>query len=146
MNDSVDKKGVLKAMFLAILIAFLAIGILAWQYQRIEKERLPALEEKIEKRSTEDVLDKFMQMRIDKNEKGALRYLTEGAVQQRDQAEFSLLDNFESYEILQSEKVDEEKYRYVVKIYEEGMGDFIEVITLIKILDNYYIDSVQIAG
>jgi len=146
MNDSVDKKGVLKAMFLAILIAFLAIGILAWQYQRIEKERLPALEEKIEKRSTEDVLDKFMQMRIDKNEKGTLRYLTEGAVQQRDQAEFSLLDDFESYEILQSEKLDEEKYRYVVKIYEEGMGDFIEVITLIKILDNYYIDSVQIAG
>ena len=88
-----------------------------------------------------------MQMRIDKNEKGAMRYLTEGAVQQKNQAEFSLLDNFENYEVLQSEKLDEEKYRYVVKIiYEQGIDDFVEIITLIKILDKYYIDAVHIAG
>ncbi|MBA7642124.1 hypothetical protein ES703_49810 [subsurface metagenome] len=35
----------------------------------------------------------------------------------------------------------------VVKIiHEQGIDDFVEVITLIKILDKYYIDSVQIAG
>ncbi len=146
MDNSVDKKGVLRAMSLAIFIAFLGIGILGWQYRQLEKEQLPALEEKIEKRSIEDVLDKFMQMRIDKDEARALRYLTEGAVQQKDQGEFNLLESFESYEILQSEKLDGDKYRYVVKIYEEGIGDFIEVIDLIKILDKYYIDSVQIAG
>ena len=35
----------------------------------------------------------------------------------------------------------------MIKIYEEGgISDFVEVINLIKILDRYYINSVQIAG
>lgn len=147
MADQVDKKGILKAMFFALILAFLCIGILGWQYRQIEKEQIPALEEKIEKRSIEDVLDKFMQLRIEENEIGAMRYLTEGAVEQKMQGEFALVDNFTSYQILNSEKINQDKYRYVVKIFEgDGLVDFVEVITLIKILDQYYIDSVEIAG
>ena len=134
-------------MFFALILAFLCIGILGWQYRQIEKEQIPALEEKIEKRSIEDVLDKFMQLRIEENEIGAMRYLTEGAVEQKMQGEFALVDNFTSYQILNSEKINQDKYRYVVKIFEgDGLVDFVEVITLIKILDQYYIDSVEIAG
>ena len=146
-DQTLDKKGVLKAMFFAILIAFLGIGILGWQYRQIEKEQIPALEEKIEKRSVEDVLDRFMQARIEKDEASALRYLTEVSMEQKNQGEFLLIDNFASFEVLKTEKFDQDNYRYIIKIYEEdGIGDFIEVINLIKILDRYYINSVQIAG
>ena len=146
-EQSIDKKGIIKAMSLAILIAFLGIGILGWQYRQLEKEKIPALEEKIEKRSVEDVLDNFMRLRIEKNEAGALRYLTEVSMEQKLQKEFSLIDNFESYEVLKTEKLEQNEYRYIIKAYEEGgISDFVEVIILIKILDKYYINSVQIAG
>jgi len=134
-------------MFLAILIAFLGIGILGWQYRQLEKERIPALEEKIEKRSAEDVLANFMQARIEKNEVVAKRYLTETSMEQKNQGEFLLIDSFENYEVLKTEKLDQDNYRYIIKIYEGGgVGDFVEVINLIKILNRYYINSVQIAG
>ena len=68
-EQSLDKKGVLKAMFLAILIAFLGIGILGWQYRKIEGEKIPAIEEKMEQKSVESFLDRFMEYRIDKNKK-----------------------------------------------------------------------------
>ncbi len=147
MENQVDKKGIIKALFFALLIAFLGIGILGWQYRQIEKEQIPALEEKIEKNLAEDVLESFMQARIEKDEIAAQRYLTEGGVEQHLSGEFSLIDGLENYEILQSEKLTDNNFRYIIKVYEEGgVSDFVEVITLIKILDRYYIDSVQIAG
>jgi len=146
-EQSLDKKGVLKAMFLAILIAFLGIGILGWQYRKIEGEKIPAIEEKMEQKSVESFLDRFMEYRIDKNEKRAGGFLTERAMEQKLQNKFVLIDNFENYEITKSEKLADNNYRFIVKIIsEEGTGDFVEVIVLTKILDKYYIDSVQIAG
>ena len=147
MEDQPDKKGIIKALIFAILLAFLGIGILGWQYQRIEKEQIPALEEKIEKKEVEDALDDFMRLRVEKNEAGAMRYLTEGAVEAKERKEFLLIDNFDSYEVLGSEKLAEDRYRYVVKVYEDrGLSDLVEVIILIKISDQYYVDSVQLAG
>ena len=147
MENQVDKKGIIKALSFALIIAFLCIGILGWQYRKIEKEQIPALEEKIEQKTTETALDKFMDLRIEKNELAAMRYLTERAVEQKNKEEFSLIDEFKSYEVLKIEKTGGEKYRYLVKIYEEGgLSNFIEAITLIKILGQYYIDSVEIAG
>ena len=146
-EQSLDKKGVLKAMFLAILIAFLGIGILGWQYRKIEGEKIPAIEEKMEQKSVESFLDRFMEYRIDKNEKRAGGFLTERAMEQKLQNKFVLIDNFENYEVTKSEKLADNNYRFIVKIIsEEGTGDFVEVIVLTKILDKYYIDSVQIAG
>ena len=134
-------------MFLAILIAFLGIGILGWQYRKIEGEKIPAIEEKMEQKSVESFLDRFMEYRIDKNEKRAGGFLTERAMEQKLQNKFVLIDNFENYEIIKSEKLADNNYRFIVKIIsEEGTGDFVEVIILTKILDKYYIDSVQIAG
>ncbi len=147
ISNGVDKKGMIKTLSFALIIAFLCIGILGWQYRKIEKEEIPALEEKIEQKSTETALDKFMYLRIAKNESAAMRYLTERAVEQKNKEEFSLVNDFKSYEVLKIEKTAEEKYRYLVKIYEEGgLSNFIEVIALIKILGQYYVDSVEIAG
>lgn len=149
----VDKKGVLRAMGFAILIAFLGIGILGWQYHQLEKKKIPLLEEEIakqketmEERLAESVLEKFMLARIGRREAQALAYLTERAMEQKRGNEFSLINKFEDYEILAIEKLEENKFRGAVKIYEEERKDFVEVIILIKILDKYYIDSVEIAG
>ncbi len=152
-STSLDKKGILKAMSLAILIAFLGIGILGWQYHRLEKKRIPLIEEEInrqkeqmEQKTAENVLDKFMSARIEKNEAQATHCLTEGAMEQKNRGQFTLINKFESYEALKTEKLTENKYRFVIKIYEEEMGDFVEIIILTKILDKYYIDSVEMAG
>ena len=149
-----DTKGILKAMFLAMIAALLGIGILGWQYRQIEKKRLPALQEQIEKQKQEieeglaqNVLDKFMLARLSRNESQATLYLTENAVWQKDQKEFILFNEFDGYEVLSSGKIGENQFRFVVKIYEEDeVGDFVEIITLIKVLDRYYVDSIEMAG
>jgi len=88
-----------------------------------------------------------MHARIQHNEQIARDYLTERAVEEVAGGQFSLLNKMERYEILNSEKLAEGNYRYAVKIYEDGgRNDFVEVITLTKILDQYYVDSVELGG
>lgn len=60
-----------------------------------------------------------------------------------------MINNFKSFEILKTEKIDETNYKSTVKIQEENEGyEMIETITITKILtlDKYYIDSIEIAG
>ncbi|MFH1575838.1 MAG: hypothetical protein ABIB55_02760 [Candidatus Nealsonbacteria bacterium] len=147
MAEKTDKKGIIKALVFALFLAFLGIGILGWQYRRIESEEVPALEEKLEQKSVEVVLEKFMHSRIQQSEKAVMNYLTERAVEGAATGEFSLLNNMERYEILNSEKLADGRYRYAIKIYEEGeMNDFVEVVIFSKILGQYYIDSVEMGG
>jgi len=146
-SNGVDKKGIIKALIFATFLAFLGIGILGWQYRHIEKEQIPALEEKIEQKSVEAVLEKFMHARIEQNKEISWGYLTERAVEDLNEGKFSLLNNMARYEIMNSEKLALNQYRYAVKIYEKGgVNDFVEIITLVKILDQYYIDSVTLGG
>jgi len=146
-EKEIDKKGIIKALVFALLLAFLGIGILGWQYRKIETEKVPALEEKIEQKTAESALDKFMHARIGKNEQAALNYLTEVAVEQKNSNEFSLLGDFKTYEILNQDKLSDGRYRFAVKIYDgDKMNDWVEIITLSKILDQYYVDSVEMGG
>jgi hypothetical protein len=147
MDQGNDKKGIVKAMVLALVITFAAIAVLGWQYRKIESQQIPALEEKLEKRIAENALDKFMAQRIQKNESGAMLSLTERAADQKDKEEFVLIDDFENYEILSSQKLTEGQFRFIVKIYENnGLYDITEIIILLKVGDKYYIDSVEMAG
>ena len=142
-----DKKGIIKALVFALLLALLGIGILGWQYRQIESEKVPALEERLEQKSVEAVLEKFMHARIQQSEEPAMNYLTERAVEEAANGQFLPLNKMERYEILNSEKLSDGQYRYAVKIYEnDGRNDFVEVITLVKILDQYYVDSVELGG
>lgn len=146
-DQAADKKGIMKAMILALAITFLAIVVLGWQYRRIESQQLPALEEKLEKKTAESALDKFMYLRLENNESGAMLCLTERAAQEKEQKEFKLIDGFKNYDVLNSEKLDDGRFRFIVKIYEnQGLADFTEIILLLKVGDKYYIDSVQLAG
>ncbi len=144
---SVDKKGVVKALILAIVVAFVCIGVLGWQYRKIEKEKIPALQEQMEKNSAEDVLDKFLRLRMAQDETQAQRYLTERAVEQKERGQFSLGGEFTTYQILPGVKLADDIYRFTVKMSGQGgMVELVEVITLTKILDRYYVDSIEAAG
>lgn len=132
--NSFDKKGVLKAMIIALAAAIVGIAVLGWQYNRLEKKQLPALEEKIEQNSAQDILRRFLETKAD-------ILLTERAMEQKNKGEFVLEDGIKYYEILKVDKLADGTYRFQLKV-----GNYTEIITLIKILGGYYIDSIETAG
>lgn len=143
------KNSSLFVLIFAFLVAFSGIAILSWQYHKISEKEIPSLKETIEQGSVENLVDQFMQYRIEKNENQAMVYLTENAVEQKNQGKFLLINNFKSFEILKTEKISDKAYRSSVKIQEENEGyEIVEIITITKILtlDKYYIDSIEIAG
>ena len=109
-------------MSVALVAAILGIAVLGWQYNRLEKKQLPALEEKIERNSAQDVLRRFLETRAD-------IFLTERAMEQKSKGEFILEDNVKYYEILKTDKLADDNYQFSVKV-----GDFTEIIILTKIL------------
>lgn len=137
-------------IILAFLVAFLGIGILSWQYHKIaekSEQEIHSIKETMEQNLAEDVLNKFMEARLEKKEKQAITYFTENAMEQHLKNEFTLIDNFVSFEILKTEKLENTKFRFIVKIQEENENnEVIEVIIITEILDRYYVDSAQIAG
>ena len=142
-------------MILAIAISLLAIGILGWQYRQLEKQRIPNLQAEIDKqraeigqKSAEIVLAKFMSARIKGDRAQTSRYLTENVVSQVEAGEFNLTNRVENYEVLNSQNLGEDRFRFAAKVYyrEGGVGDLVELITLVKILDSYYVDFLEFAG
>ncbi|MCK4781607.1 hypothetical protein KAS79_01635 [Candidatus Parcubacteria bacterium] len=136
-----------------ILVTLLAIGGLAWQYNKLEEktkkteQEIIELKGTIEQQSAKDLLERFMDTRLEKNEAQALTYFTERTMEQYYQDKFILIDNFESFEILEAQKLEETKFRFTTKIKtKDEMNYFVEVITVNKILDSYYIDSIEMAG
>ncbi len=121
-------------MSIALVAAIFGVAVLGWQYNRLEKKQLPALEEKIERNSAQDVLRRFLETRAD-------IFLTERAMEQKSKGEFILEDSVKYYEILKVDKLADGSYRFNVKV-----GNFIEIIILTKILGSYYIDSIETAG
>jgi len=133
----------------AFLVVIIGIVVLSWQYHKIAEKEIPSLKETIEENNAQNVLEKFMQYRIEGNENQALIYLTENAVAQREQGKFQLINQFESFEIINSQKTDENSYRFAVRIKgEKNNYEVIESIKIIKFLElnKYYIDSVELAG
>ena len=143
------KNSSLFILIIAFLVAFSGIAILSWQYHKISEKEIFSLKQTIEQAAAENLVEEFMQYRIEKNENQAMVYLTENAVEQKNQGKFLLINNFKSFEILKTEKISGERYRASVKIQEENENyEIVEIITIIKILtlDKYYIDSIEIAG
>lgn len=140
-------------MILAILVVALVSFGLSWQYKRIVEEsenKMSSLEDVVEESLAKDALDKFMTARINKNENQASIYLTENAMEQKEKAEFVLVDDFRSYQIMEKKKLpvaDYPSFEFIVKLYgEDKIVSLIEVIILKDILDNYFVDSVKIGG
>lgn len=142
------------SVILAILIMVVVAFGLSWQYERIAREseeKMSSLEDMVEGSLVQDVLDRFLTARINKNEDQAAIYLTERAMEQRVKGQFSLVDDFESYQVIKKEKLAGDSasanFEFFVKIYSKDRRDsVIEIIVLTKIIDSYYVDSVEIAG
>ncbi len=136
-------------LILAFLVTFLGIKIISWSYEKtagngfIEQQ----ITETIEKGSAELTMNEFMTARMNGNEDLVLSYLTEAAVDQYRENEFILTGDLISFKALSTEKISEEEYRFLIETQAENSRDgLIESITIIKILEKYYIDSIAIAG
>ena len=147
---SETKKSFWLVIIFAFLTAFLGIGILSWQYHKIaekSEQEIHSIKETMEQNLAKDMLDKFMEARLGKRKEQTITYFTENAMEQHLKNEFILIDDFVSFELLKTEKLENTKFRFIVKIQEENENnEIIEVLITTKILDRYYVDSVQIAG
>lgn len=152
--NSFIKKEVLFTLLVSFLIMLLIAAGLSWVYRRVEEKRAPFVKEQqerqkqeLEKKLAGDVLDKFIKARIEKDEALADGYLTERAMEDKASGKFVLVDNFEDYDVLETEKLKDGEFRFLIKLYEkDGLNYIVESIVLVKILDRYYIDTIEIAG
>jgi len=133
-------------LIISFLVMILIIQILSWQYHRIAKEEISLLEIKVEKAIAGETLKDFMEARITKNKSQATILLTERAMEQVSRGEIELMDNFQSFEILETTQLGENEFNFLVKIQFQNGTEMIELIKTTKILDKYYVDSIQLPG
>ncbi|PIW92117.1 MAG: hypothetical protein COZ89_01805 [Candidatus Nealsonbacteria bacterium CG_4_8_14_3_um_filter_37_23] len=133
-------------LIISFLVMILIIQILSWQYHRIAKEEISLLEIKVEKAIAGETLKDFMEARITKNKSQATILLTERAMEQVSRGEIELMDNFQSFEILETTQLGENGFNFLVKIQFQNGTEMIELIKTTKILDKYYVDSIQLPG
>ena len=113
------------------------------------------IQKPFEEKLAEATIREFMESRLARDEERATVWLTKKGKEQYSQAGLTLLGtsnpHFANFEILEIEKINSEKFRFKVKIYEvytgEGIiGYFEETLTIIKSEENedrYLIDSVE---
>jgi len=133
-------------LIISFLVMILIIQILSWQYHRIAKEEISLLEIKVEKAIAGETLKDFMEARITKNKSQATILLTERAMEQVSKGEIELIDDFQSFEILETTQLGENEFNFLVKIQFQNGTEMTELIKTTKILDKYYIDSIQLPG
>ena len=145
------KNSPLRAILFAVVLLVMGELLLAWQYQRLEKGRLSEIEQKLqdqqytlEERAAQDVMEKFLEARMVPDEQRASRYVTEEAMQQLQQGLFEF-SGVQDYKIRKKEKFQEGIFRFQVEITRDGAKQ-IEIIELLKVSDEYYVNSVQLAG
>ena len=133
-------------LIISFLVMILIIQILSWQYHRMATEEISSLETKVEKTIARETLKDFMKARITKNKSQATILLTERAMEQVSKGEIELIDDFQSFEILETTQLGENEFNFLVKIQFQNGTEMTELIKTTKILDKYYIDSIQLPG
>ena len=151
VRDRLIKKSPWQILLLAVVILVVGQSLLVWQYRRLEGERMRELEQRqatveqqMEERAAQGALREFLEARVAGDEVRASRYITEQAALQRQQrvSEFFGVQN---YEIQEKEKLEEGSFRFRVELMRDRLKQ-IELIELLKIGENYYVNSVQLAG
>ena len=140
-----------RAVLLAVVLLVVGELLLAWQYRNLEEGRLSDIEQKleeqektIEQRAAVDALEEFLEARVTQDERKIVRYVTEGVMLQRTRGNFELY-GVQDYEIKRRDQVAEGIFRFQVSVSRERVQQ-IEFIEVKKILDRYYINSVELAG
>ena len=146
-NTKFFNRGVWKA--LTVTIGILVVGelLLAWQYHKLENRRIVKLEVQLEEKAAQDTLEAFLDARISQNEIKTTRYLTENSNEQKEKGEFPFFGEFEDYKIRSKEKTGDGVFRFQVEMLQRDTAfPRLEIITLVNILGDYYVDSVELAG
>lgn len=154
LGKHVLKNSALRAILFAVVLLVLGEMLLAWQYQRLEKGRLAELEQKVQEqqqtikeRDAQGVLEKFLEARVAGDEQKASRYVTEEAMLQRQQGLFEF-SGVQDYKIVKKSPPaggGEGIFRFQVEITRDGLKQ-LELIEVRKVSDEYYVNSVQLAG
>ncbi len=151
LRDRLLKDSPWKALLFAVALLVVGELLLAWQYQRLEKGRLFQIEQKLEEqertfeeRAAQEVLEKFLETRVAGDEQRAPRYITEEAAFQGQQGLFEFF-GVQDYNIQSKEKLGEGIFRFQVEIARDRLKQ-IELIEMKKISEEYYVNSVQLAG
>lgn len=138
------------ATWITIVVAFMAAilgaAVLSLIYHKISEDRFVNIEKRMEEKEARDVVEKFIEARIGKNESQANIYLTEGAMEQKIKGDFVLIDDFKSFDIEKIEELEGNKLRFTAILYKENLNFILEIIITTKISEKYYIDSINIAG
>ena len=147
-------KGAWKGVVIAVIAVAASQFVLPWQYYRLEEKRLPVIEQQLaeqrqemERQAAKEAVVLFLDAWKEGDAVLAQRYLTENAVLQEQGGMFSLQQGFSDYAIVKIEKLEKGGFRaQVEKQTEQGLPKQVEVLLVRKILDAYYVDSVEIAG
>ena len=135
------------ALLLAIILVVAGELVLAWQYQRLETERLPRIEQELAQRNAKDILIVFLQARLAENEDRARAFLTEVSVLELETNQFELFLPFDSFEIQSITSSDTGSFLFKTAFFDaRGIMVSLELIEIVEILEEYYINSIQIAG
>ncbi|MBI2098148.1 MAG: hypothetical protein HYT49_00590 [Candidatus Wildermuthbacteria bacterium] len=151
LRDQILKDSVWRTLLLAIIVLVAGQWVLVWQYQRLESRRIEGLEQRVEQqqqameeRAARETLWAFLEARVTGDESKAARYVTEETMLQLTQGLF-VLGGVEKYEVQERENLGEGTFRFRVEIVRERLAQ-IEIIEVRKIGENYYVNSVQLAG
>ena len=155
MTESLRDRFIQNSPWRVILfaVALLVVGelFLAWQYNRLESGRIAEIEERIEEQqqtievqAAREALRNFLDARIAEDETRVVRYVTEEAMQQRAEGVYELF-GLQDYEIIKSDKLTDTSFRFQVRVSRDRSKQ-IEFIELKKLLEQYYINSIQLAG
>ena len=101
----------------------------------------------IKERDAQGVLEKFLEARVAGDEQKASRYVTEEAMLQRQQGLFEF-SGVQDYKIVKKSPPaggGEGIFRFQVEITRDGLKQ-LELIEVRKVSDEYYVNSVQLAG
>ncbi|MEK7542153.1 MAG: hypothetical protein AAB524_00455 [Patescibacteria group bacterium] len=151
LRDRLLKDSPWRVILLAVALLVAGEMLLAWQYQRLEKGRLFQIEQKLEEqertfeeRAAQEVLEKFLEARVAGDTQRASRYITEEAAFQDEQELFEFF-GVRNYKIGKKEKLGEGVFRFQVEVTRDRLTQ-VEIVEVRKISDQYYVNSVQLAG
>lgn len=161
-------KEVFRALAVSVVVTILGIYVLAWQYDRLARERVPQLEREVEEQRTaieeqrealeeqRSVLEQqrahnalllFLQARISNREDQTVQYMSENAMLQFTEGEYELFRELDDFEVIDVNRLGGEEFQFNVEMSSESdRFELLEIITIRKITDRYYIDSLEIAG
>jgi hypothetical protein len=151
IRNQLYKGSPIQAVGLAVVLLVVGELLLVWQYNNFKERHIAEVEEKLqeqeqlfEEREARDALEGFFEARLDQDEKRFVRYVTEETMLQRDRGVFEPY-GVENYKINSKEQVANGLFLFQIAVTQDRL-EHIEFVEVRKILEQYYVNSVELAG